>query len=123
MPNTFDWVELNAMNLDSLSKFYMNVFGWEIKSIENVQGYEFRIFATGGNPRAENISRFGIWQNPNKPNTGVLIYIWVDNIDIIMERIITTGGKVIEERNFIGPGFRAIFSDPEGNVFALFEDK
>jgi predicted enzyme related to lactoylglutathione lyase len=123
MPNTFDWVELNAKNLDMLSEFYKNVFGWEIKNIENIQGYEFRIFTTGGKPRVENLSRFGIWQNPTKSTNGLLVYIWVENIDTILGKIIVNGGKVTEGKNFIGPGYRAIISDPEGNIFALFEEK
>lgn len=123
MTNTFDWIELNAVNLENLSKFYMNVFGWEISSTENVQGCEVKIFNTGGNPRIENLSRFGIWQNPNNPNHGALVYIWVENIDNMLKKIIINGGKVTEEKNSIGPGSRAIFSDPEGNQFALFEEK
>ena len=123
MPNTFDWVELNAKNLDKLSAFYRNVFGWEIINRENIQGYEFRIINTGGIPRVENISRFGIWQNPTKSTNGPLVYIWVENINKVLEKIEENGGKVTEVKNFIGPGYRAIFSDPEGNNFALFEDK
>jgi len=123
MPNTFDWIELNAKNLDKLSAFYRNVFGWEIITRENIQGYEFRIFNTGGKPRVENISRFGIWQNPTKSTNGPLVYIWVENINKMLEIIEENGGKVTEGKNFIGPGYRAIFSDPEGNNLALFEDK
>jgi predicted enzyme related to lactoylglutathione lyase len=123
MPNTFDWIELNAKNLDKLSAFYRNIFGWEIITRENIQGYEFRIFNTRGKPRVENISRFGIWQNPTKSTNGPLVYIWVENINKVLEKIEENGGKVIEVKNFIGPGYRAIFSDPEGNNLALFEDK
>lgn len=123
MANTFDWIELNAVDMELLSKFHKNVFGWEMKDVEKVQGYEVRIFHTGGNPRMENISRFGIWEKPKTFSGGVLVNIRVDNIEHTLATIVKNGGRVAEEKNFIGPGYRAVFSDPEGNHFALFEDK
>jgi predicted enzyme related to lactoylglutathione lyase len=123
MANTFDWIELNGRDLILLTDFYVNVFGWKVSNEQTVQGYKFRIFSTNGIPRQKNISRFGIWQNPNKQYKCVLVYIWVDNIDNTISKIKQNGGKILESKNDVGPGYRVVFSDPEGNIFALFEDK
>jgi predicted enzyme related to lactoylglutathione lyase len=123
MANTFDWVEIRARDIETATNFYKSVFDWKMDHHETVQGSDYWIFDTGNQPRTENIRRGGIWLRPAGEGLGVVVYIVVENIEAVLEKVIAYGGKAIAPKVAEGAAFRAYFEDPDGNLFGLWEEK
>ena len=123
MANTFDWVEIKTKNIEEAANFYERLFGWKIVEKETAEGSDVWIFDTGGEPRVQNIRCGGMWSRHEGEPLGVVVYIVVDDIDSILKKVTKLGGKVVTFKTPQGPGFRACFTDPDGNTFGLWEDR
>lgn len=123
MANTFDWVEIKTKDIEKSADFYEHLFGWKVIRKEAAEGLDYWIFDTGDKPRTENIQRGGIWLRPSGESLGVVVYIVVDDIEAVLEKIVALEGKVIAPKTEQGPAFRACFADPDGNLFGLWEEK
>jgi len=122
MANTFEWVEIRTNDIDETVSFYEHLFGWKIIEKDTANGSDVWIFDTGDEPRIQNIRRGGIWLRPEGESVGVVVYIVVDNIDSILEKVVELGGKVVTPKTPQGPNFRAYFTDLSGNLFGLWEE-
>jgi len=123
MANTFDWIEIRTNNMEATMAFYESVFGWKTTRKETVGGLDVWIFDTGGEPRIENLRRGGIWLRPQGEAPGVVVYIHVDNIEATLQRVVEFGGKATSSRIPLGGGDAAFFTDPDGILLGLYEDK
>ncbi len=69
----------------------------------------------------------GTWvkESDRTPNERTRTYIMVDGIAETLNRIEAAGGRVLTPRTEIGPGMGAfaIFADPVGNEFGLYEER
>ncbi len=122
MPNTFDWIEIQTQEIERAARFYEGLFGWRVTKKDAADGSEVWIFDTGGKPRLRNLRRGGLWSRPMGKPLGVVVYVLVDDIDGTLRKAIELGGKVVTPKTPQGPGFRACFSDPSGNVLGLWEE-
>ncbi|HEX5575852.1 MAG TPA: VOC family protein [Gemmatimonadales bacterium] len=99
-----------------ISEFYEQVFGWDIRTIPNM---DYRLVETGGEP--------GIKGGIMKPKAGpwpakMAFYIDVDDIDSYSERIREAGGRiVVGKRNVPGVGELSLFEDPDGRVLGIWK--
>ena len=123
MANTFDWIEIRTSDIVTTATFYESVFGWKTTDKETADGLDVWIFDTGGEPRVQNLRRGGIWLRPKGEPLGVVVYIVVDDIETTLKRITELGGKAVSPRAPVGAGYAAYFTDPNGNVLGLYEDK
>ena len=123
MANTFDWVEIRTKDTKKSAMFYGKLFGWKIIEKETADGLDVWIFDTGGEPRIQTLRRGGIWLRPEGEPLGIVVYIVVNDIEAILKKVTELGGKVVTPKIQQGPAFRACFTDPDGNVFGLWEDK
>ncbi len=123
MTNTFDWVEIWTKEIERTADFFKNLFGWEIIGKDEANGSEVWIFDTGDKPRLEKLQMGGLWSKPKGESTGVVVYIVVESIDEILNRVEELGGKIIIPKTSQGLAYRACFSDPSGNVFGLWEER
>jgi hypothetical protein len=123
MANTFDWVEIRATDIEKTTRFYERVFGWRIHHKEIADGSDYWIFDTGAEPRMQNIRRAGMWLRPEGTSPGVLIYIVVNDIDDVLEKVAQLGGEIVTPKTPEGPAFKAYFTDPSGNMFGLWEEE
>src|SRR5262245_46143037 len=107
-------IEFATTDPQAASKFYGDLFGWEI---QNVPEMNYVMFAAtggpgGGFPQADN--------EMYKPGD-VLVYIGTDDIDATLARIEALGGKTLMPKTEIpGSGWFGIFSDPTGARAALY---
>jgi predicted enzyme related to lactoylglutathione lyase len=122
MANTFDWVEIMTGDLEETASFYQQLFGWKVTHRDTADGFDVGIFDTGGEPRLENLRRGGIWERPPGEALGVMVYVVVDDIEAVLQRVLDLGGQVITGKTPQGPAFRACFADPSGNRFGLWEE-
>ena len=107
------YLEIPAVDSEQSAAFYEAVFDWNIHrrddghaSFDDRSGDVIGRWVTG---RA--ISR----------EPGLLPYIYVDQIDAIIKRIITQGGEVVKPVFPEGDLRVAIFRDPAGNIMGVWE--
>lgn len=122
MANTFDWIEIRTTDIEKTTNFYGNLFGWKIIQKETAEGFDYWIFDTGDKPRIQNIQRGGLWLRPDNKKLGVVVYIVVENIETILKKVTELGGKVIIPKTLQGSAFKAYITDPENNIFGLWEE-
>ncbi len=115
--------EIPADDVKRASKFYSDVFGWDIR-----QWGKDPYFMVGTTERDEN----GRPKNPGAINGGmakregplksIVVTVSVKDIDKALKTIEAKGGKTIQKKLPIGDmGFSAYFKDSEGNVVGLFQ--
>jgi len=122
MANTFGWIEIKTRDIEKTANFYENLFGWRVIEKDTADGFDVWIFDTGGEPRVQNLRRGGIWLRPSGEPLGIVVYVEVDDIETILKKVRELGGKVVTPKTPQGPNFRATFTDPSGNILALWEE-
>jgi len=106
--------EISATDRKALSKFYADVFGWEIIHLDDMGYTTFKAGeGTGGgfNPVTE--------QNPVGT---VTIYIETDDVTASLKDVEKAGGTIISpEMEIPNTGKFGLFRDPQGNLIGLFQ--
>lgn len=107
------YMEIPAVDIKTSSIFYKKVFGWDIR-----QRSDGRV---AFNDTVNEVS--GTWVTTRKPvmETGILVYIMVDDIERTIESIIANGGNIVQPVGKDLPEITARFSDPAGNIFGIFQ--
>ena len=106
-------IELSASDRKSLSKFYADLFGWEIDHIEDMNYSTFKAgdgVGGGFNPvTAEN------------PAGTIIVYIETDNVTGTLQEVENAGGTIlVPEMEIPNTGKFGLFRDPQGNTMGLF---
>jgi predicted enzyme related to lactoylglutathione lyase len=118
-----NWIEIPVLDLERARRFYEAVFEFKIVDLE--VGNE--IYPCFPNKDGEGFSGALVQYEFTQPgNRGPLVYLNAyNNIDRMLERIGSAGGKVIDPKKEIAPGFGffALFEDSEGNMLALQSER
>jgi predicted enzyme related to lactoylglutathione lyase len=119
-PNSFNWAELNARDVDRALPFYERVFGWAIKQSPTGEGARpYTEFQKDGRSIA------GAWEMNAMLSADVpsywQIYFGVPDVDAAYRRALDLGAAdVAGPQDFPGGRF-AIVSDPQGASFGLLQ--
>jgi uncharacterized protein len=117
-PGTPCWVDLATPDLDAAESFYGDLFGWEIPELPNsaeMGGY--RRARKGGKDVA---GAMPLMQEGQPPAWST--YVSVDDADAIGRAIQENGGTMIAEPMAVASyGRLAVFTDPEGAFFGIWE--
>jgi predicted enzyme related to lactoylglutathione lyase len=117
-PGTPSWVDIGSTDLDQTHAFYTGLFGWERQDAgppEETGGYGFYTL------RGKLIGGYGPAQDPNG---GVwwTTYVDVDDADKAAEAVTANGGTVLAPpMDVMTAGRMAVFSDPGGAAFAVWQ--
>jgi predicted enzyme related to lactoylglutathione lyase len=117
-PGTPCWVDLGSPDLDASVDFYAALFGWQVPESENVE-------ATGGYRRAtKNGADVGgmmpLMQEGQPPAWSS--YVSVADADATAAKVAEAGGSVIAEpMDVMELGKMAVFADPGGAVFGIWQ--
>lgn len=117
-PGTPCWVDLATPDLDAAESFYRELFGWEIPELPNSA-------EMGGYRRAKKGGRdvagaMPLMQEGQPPAWST--YISVDDADVISRAIQEHGGTMIAEPMEVASyGRLAMFTDPEGAFFGIWQ--
>jgi len=118
MKNLVSIVEIPTVNLSRAITFYQSILEVSIEHID-MQGIQMGVFPGDG----EVVSVALIKGDDYKTTVdGTLVYLNAgDDLQIILDRIETNGGKVVVPKTEISPemGFFAMFIDTEGNKLGL----
>jgi predicted enzyme related to lactoylglutathione lyase len=121
IPGVPCWVDTSQPDPDAAVDFYGGLFGWEFEDVmpEGSEAKYFigrlrggRVAAVGSIP--EGLPQMATW------NT----YIWVDSADDTASKVSDAGGQaVMEPFDVMDSGRMAVFTDPEGAAFCIWEAK
>jgi predicted enzyme related to lactoylglutathione lyase len=110
--------EIPVTDMDRAVRFYQSVFGYELTE-QTVDGYQMAFFPRAdGKPGASGALAKGDVYVPS--TAGAIIYFDVPDIDVVLERAMAQGAKVLYPKKHIGDaGYVAELLDSEGNRIAL----
>lgn len=120
MNNPINWFEIPVNDMDKAKKFYETILDIEI-SVQNIGNALMGWFpfepngtgATGTLMKAESYI---------PSYEGTMVYFSVPEIDDVLSKVESAGGKVINKKFSLGEhGFSGHFEDSEGNRVALHQ--
>ena len=109
--------EIYSDDVDRASKFYSDLFGWEISKWDGPPPMDYRLVNSGEGPGIEG----GITRRPHEGVADVN-YVDVESIEEYLGKVQAAGGRVLQPKIPIpGIGYIAICQDTEGNPIGLFQ--
>ena len=112
----YSWHELATTHVNAAFEFYAALFGWE-KLDEHDMGPDdvYLVFGRNGKPLG------GIYRKmPEQPDCAWLGYVRVKDVEKIVKKVKSAGGKLINGPMDVPGGDRiAQFLDPQGAMFAV----
>jgi predicted enzyme related to lactoylglutathione lyase len=113
------WVDTSQPDPEAAVDFYSGLFGWEFENMmpPEAPGEYFSARIRGGDVAAvssipEGAPQMATW------NT----YVWVDSADETASKVRDAGGSVVMEPfDVMEAGRMAVFADPEGAVFSVWQ--
>jgi predicted enzyme related to lactoylglutathione lyase len=109
------YLEIPAKTAEASAEFYSRIFGWKVR--KRADG-ELAFDDPSG------VSGTWVKESDRTPDERTRTYIMVDAIADTLERIQAAGGRILHPRTEIGAGMGAfaVFADPVGNEFGLYEE-
>jgi len=109
-------VEIPYTDREAMTKFYGGMFGWEH---ETDPTFDYTMFRANENAGGGYVK---IGEYDTKPDR-LLVYFDSDDIDADTQKIEGLGGKLVDPKMAIpGMGWMAKFTDPSGNLIALWQN-
>jgi predicted enzyme related to lactoylglutathione lyase len=115
------WVDTSQPDPEAAAEFYRGIFGWELEDVmppgSDAKYFMARIrggdvAAVGGSP--EGAPPVATWST----------YVWVDDADAIAAKVRAAGGTILTDPfDVMDAGRMAVFADPEGAVFSVWQAK
>jgi len=116
MPNIVHF-EISCDQIERASKFYSNVFGWQIDKSNDLEDYWY--------VSPESDDPYGITGGLTArayPSDGTVNTFEVESVDSYAKKITEAGGKVVAPKISIpGVGYLVYCYDTEGNIFGVTE--
>jgi uncharacterized protein len=113
------WIDTSQPDPEDAVGFYGGLFGWEFESVmpEDAPGKYFI-----GRIRGADVGAVGSIPEQMPPVAMWNTYIWADNADETADRVRDADGSVLMEPFDIpGSGRMAVFGDPEGAIFCVWQ--
>lgn len=118
-PGTPSWVDVMSPEVEASAAFYAALFGWDVGEagdLETTGGY--RMFSQ----RGRTVAGLGPVQDGAPPNWKT--YVTVADADVTTAAVRAAGGTVLlEPVDVLDVGRMAVFADPQGAVFAIWQPK
>jgi uncharacterized protein len=119
IPGVPCWVDSNQPDPKAAAEFYRDLFGWEVEDVMPPES-EVRYFMA--RIRGGDVAALGSIPSGAPPNAVWNTYIWVDDVDETASKVREAGGTTLREP-FDIPSFgrMAVFADPEGAAFSVWQ--
>ncbi len=110
-----------------LASFYEQLLGWKFEKVPMSPGNDYWLIKTvptdkEGRPTAPGVNG-GLMKRPMPDARAWVDYVGVDSIEESLRELQKLGGTVIRPKSPVPKmGWFAIVTDPEKNVFALWEN-
>ena len=119
IPGVPCWVDTSHPDPDAAAEFYGGLFGWELEDVMP-DGSEAKYFI--GRIGGKDVGAISSQQDgdPSPPHWNT--YIWVDSADETAGKVRDAGGAVLAEPfDVMEAGRMAVFADPEGAAFCVWQ--
>jgi uncharacterized protein len=121
IPGVPCWVDTNQPDPDAAVAFYSGLFGWECEDVmpPGSEGKYFIARLQGG-----EVAALGSIPESAPPVATWDTYVSVDSADETASRVREAGGVVVKEPfDVMDAGRTAVFADPEGATFCVWQAK
>ena len=117
MGHPVSFFEVTSGDHERAQKFYGELFGWQVTADPEMGGYGLVDTGSG-----EGAIAGGIGPSEGSGDTGVKIYVQVDDLEAALARAERLGGRrVVEPTGLPGDhGHFAVAADPDGNPLGLW---
>jgi predicted enzyme related to lactoylglutathione lyase len=118
-PGTPSWVELSSPDTDASAAFYRELMGWSATDPGPSETGGYRMFQQ----RGKNVAGLMGHMQEGQP-TAWATYVSVTDADETAEKVKAAGGGVVvEPMDVMDLGRMAVFADPTGAVFGVWQPK
>ena len=110
-----DYIEFPCTDFDAVQAFYEQAFGWTFMDY----GPEYRAFSDGkidGGFRRADL-------HASIDNGAPLVVIYAEDLEATRDKIVASGGTIIQDIFSFPGGRRLHFADPNNNELAVWSDK
>jgi predicted enzyme related to lactoylglutathione lyase len=133
IPGVPCWVDASEPDPEAALDFYAGLFGWEFENvmppgseskyfIARCEATGWSLFDTSGHSRGGDVAAVGSIPDPAPPTAVWNTYFWVDSADDAASKVRDAGGGVVMEPfDFMDASRIAVFTDPEGAAFCVWE--
>jgi uncharacterized protein len=133
IPGVPCWVDASEPDPEAAVNFYGGLFGWQFEDVmpsSSERRYfvarrettSSSIFDTSGGVRSGDVAAVGSIPGAALPAAMWNSYFWVDSADEAASKIRDAGGGVVMEPfDFLDACRMAVFADPEGAAFGVWE--
>lgn len=115
-PGTPMWVDLSSPDVEASSRFYNQLFGWTSQDLGEEAGHYTMFFNNG-----KQVAAVSAPMTPGQPPAWST-YIATANAEETAKKVTDAGGKVLmAPMAVMDQGTMAVFQDPTGAVFAVWQ--
>ncbi|MFL5840609.1 MAG: VOC family protein [Thermoleophilaceae bacterium] len=121
IPGVPCWVDTSQPDPETAVDFYSGLFGWEFEDVMP-PGSEGKYFI--GRLRGGDVAAVGSIPEAAPPVAMWNTYVWVESADETASAVRDAGGSVVMEPfDVMDAGRMAVFTDPEGAAFCVWQPK
>ena len=131
IPGVPCWVDASEPDPEAAVDFYGGLFGWEFEDvmpsadryfIARHEAKSSSIFDVSGDTRRGDVAAVRSLPAGAPPTAIWNTYFWTDSVDEAASKVRRAGGGVVMEPfNFMDACRMAVFTDPEGAAFGVWE--
>jgi predicted enzyme related to lactoylglutathione lyase len=120
-----NYIQIPAIDLEDSITFFEDVLGWKVKRHPTVGAVLDQTAYPEFTDSTGNAGGAFVLGRPPSREPGVMACIAVDNIDDVLEAVVSHGGEIVKRCTAIveGADWEAVFRDPAGNAFGLYEHR
>jgi uncharacterized protein len=135
IPGVPCWADASEPDPKAAAGFYGGLFGWAFEDvmpanadstylIASCEATGWSLFDRSGGVRAGDVAAVGSIPEAAPPTAMWNTYVWVDSADETASKVRAAGGAVaMEPFDFLDACRTAVFTDPEGAAFGVWEAK
>ena len=121
LPGVPCWIDTSQPDPEAAVGFYSGLFGWEFEDVMPA-GADAKYFIA--RLRGGNVAAVGSQPEGGPPGAVWNTYVWVDSADDAATKVRDAGGRVLTEPfDVMDAGRMAVFMDPEGAAFCVWQAK
>jgi predicted enzyme related to lactoylglutathione lyase len=121
IPGVPCWIDTSQPDPEAAVDFYRGLFGWEFEDVmpPGSPGLYFI-----GRIRGGDVAAVGSIPEGAPPMAMWNTYVWVESADETAAKVLDAGGSVVMEPfDIMDSGRMAVFADPEGAAFCVWQAK
>jgi uncharacterized protein len=121
IPGVPCWIDTSQPDPEAAVDFYSGLFGWEFEDVM-APGTEGKYYSA--RIRGKDVAAVSSIPEGAPPMATWNTYVWVDSADDTAAKVRDAGGQVLTEPfDVTNAGRMAVFADPEGAAFCVWQAK